>query len=1002
MFERFTERARQVVVLAQEEARILKHNYIGTEHILLGLLREEEGLAARVLESLDITVERVRAQVVRIVGSGEEVTSGQIPFTPRAKKVLELALREALSLGHNYIGTEHILLGLVRENEGVAARILLDFDADSEKIRNEVIRMLSGPGGRRQGQQGAGAGPGEGKKSSKLLDQFGRNLTKLAAEGKLDPVVGRETEIERIMQILSRRTKNNPVLIGEPGVGKTAVVEGLAQRITNGEVPELLKNKQIYTLDLAALVAGSKYRGEFEERLKKVMKEITQRGDIILFIDELHNLVGAGAAEGAIDAASILKPALARGELQTIGATTLDEYRKYLERDSALERRFQQIRVDQPSIEETEQILQGPARALRAAPPRRRSPTRRWHAAAELADRYISDRFLPDKAIDLIDEAASRMRIKSMTAPPVYRELEEDIENTRRDKEAAIEAQEFEKAANLRDKERQLTNKKRELEDQWRAGETGNRPEIGEEEIADIVSMWTGIPVFKLTEAETQKLMRMEDELHKRVIGQHMAIEAVSKAIRRSRAGIKDPKRPTGSFIFLGPSGVGKTELARTLAEFLFGDEDAMVRIDMSEYMEKHSVSRLVGSPPGYIGYDEGGQLTEAVRRKPYCVLLLDEIEKAHPDVFNILLQILEDGRLTDAQGRTVDFRHAIVIMTSNIGASEIARNTPLGFAVSDDETGITYDDMKNRIMGELKKVFRPEFLNRIDEVIVFHKLHQGRDQGDRRAAAAPHPRVDGGARAVAQPLRGRQGPPRREGLGPGDGRPSAAPCDPALHRGSAGRRGARLLDGAGFDRRGRQGAGGRRARGEHRYRRPGQGTQAPDRRRRCQGRRGRGRRRRRFAGRGLRPRPARGSRGAARGSGHTAGCCCCRRAFTGRPVTRRRADWQVAWPSPSFASRCSLRCWTRMPRSSAWRSPASSWRPGSARVCTTTPAQWSDACWPEKSVSGWTAGPSERWVWATRSSSPRTRGSRASTTARTASPPPSSRSTSCLRARSA
>ena len=723
MFERFTERARQVVVLAQEEARTLKHNYIGTEHILLGLLREEEGLAARVLESLDITVERVRAQVVRIVGSGEEVTSGQIPFTPRAKKVLELALREALSLGHNYIGTEHILLGLVRENEGVAARILLDFDADSEKIRNEVIRMLSGPGGRRQGQ-GQGGAQGEGKKSSKLLDQFGRNLTKLAADGKLDPVVGRETEIERIMQILSRRTKNNPVLIGEPGVGKTAVVEGLASRITAGEVPELLKNKQIYTLDLAALVAGSKYRGEFEERLKKVMKEITQRGDIILFIDELHNLVGAGAAEGAIDAASILKPALARGELQTIGATTLDEYRKYLERDSALERRFQQIRVEQPSTEETEQILKG-LRERYEQHHRVEITDEALHAAAELADRYISDRFLPDKAIDLIDEAASRMRIKSMTSPPVYKELEEQIETTRRDKEAAIEAQEFEKAANLRDQERQLTNKKRDLEEQWRAGESGDRPSIGEEEIADIVSMWTGIPVFKLTEAETQKLMRMEDELHKRVIGQQPAIEAVSKAIRRARAGLKDPKRPTGSFVFLGPSGVGKTELARTLAEFLFGDEDAMVRIDMSEYMEKHSVSRLVGSPPGYIGYDEGGQLTEAVRRKPYSVLLLDEIEKAHPDVFNILLQILEDGRLTDAQGRTVDFRHAIVIMTSNIGAAEIARNTPLGFAISDDEMGITYDDMKNRIMGELKKVFRPEFLNRIDEVIVFHKLQK-------------------------------------------------------------------------------------------------------------------------------------------------------------------------------------------------------------------------------------------------------------------------------------
>src|ERR687893_608561 len=555
MFERFTERARQVVVLAQEEARTLKHNYIGTEHILLGLLREEEGLAARVLESLDITVERVRAQVVRIVGSGEEVTSGQIPFTPRAKKVLELALREALSLGHNYIGTEHILLGLVRENEGVAARILLDFDADSEKIRNEVIRMLSGPGGRRPGGggqaagAGAGAAQGEGKKSSKLLDQFGRNLTKLASDGKLDPVVGRETEIERIMQILSRRTKNNPVLVGEPGVGKTAVVEGLAQRITNGDVPELLKNKQIYTLDLAALVAGSKYRGEFEERLKKVMKEITQRGDIILFIDELHNLVGAGAAEGAIDAASILKPALARGELQTIGATTLDEYRKYLERDAALERRFQQIRVDEPSVDDTVEILRG------------------------LRDRY---------------EAHHRSKI---------------TDKVRKDKEAAIEAQEFEKAASLRDKERKLSQKKRELEDSWRHDETAEQPEIGEDQ----------------------------------------AIVAVSKAIRRARAGIKDPKRPTGSFIFLGPSGVGKTELARTLAEFLFGDESAMIQVDMSEYMEKHAVSRLVGSPPGYIGYDEGGQLTEAVRRKPYSVILLDEIEKAHPDVFNILLQILED-----------------------------------------------------------------------------------------------------------------------------------------------------------------------------------------------------------------------------------------------------------------------------------------------------------------------------------------------------------------------
>src|SRR5881296_3311683 len=727
MFERFTERARQVVVLAQEEARTLKHNYIGTEHILLGLLREEEGLAARVLESLDITVERVRAQVVRIVGSGEEVTSGQIPYTPRAKKVLELALREALSLGHNYIGTEHILLGLVRENEGVAARILLDFDADSEKIRNEVIRMLSGPGGRRQGSSGgqgagAGAGPGEGKKSSKLLDQFGRNLTRLAAESKLDPVVGRETEIERIMQILSRRTKNNPVLIGEPGVGKTAVVEGLAQRITHGDVPELLKNKQIYSLDLAALVAGSKYRGEFEERLKKVMKEIQQRGDIILFIDELHNLVGAGAAEGAIDAASILKPALARGELQTIGATTLDEYRKYLERDAALERRFQQIRVDEPSVDDTVQILRG-LRDRYEAHHRCKISDDALHAAASLADRYIQDRHLPDKAIDLIDEAGSRMRIRTMSAPPRYRELEEEIEKVRKDKEDAIENQEFEKAASLRDKERKLSQKKRELEENWRQNEAeAEQPEVGEEEIADIVSMWTGIPVFKLTEQESARLTRMEDELHKRVIGQEEAIEAVSRSIRRARAGIKDPKRPTGSFIFLGPSGVGKTELARTLAEFLFGDEDAMIQVDMSEYMEKHSVSRLVGSPPGYIGYDEGGQLTEAVRRKPYSVVLLDEIEKAHPDVFNILLQILEDGKLTDAQGRKVDFRNTIVIMTSNIGAASISKNQSLGFSIG-DESGLSYEDMKSRVMGDLKKVFRPELLNRIDETIVFHKL---------------------------------------------------------------------------------------------------------------------------------------------------------------------------------------------------------------------------------------------------------------------------------------
>lgn len=733
MFERFTERARQVVVLAQEEARNLKHNYIGTEHILLGLLREEEGLAARVLDSLDINVEKVRNQVVRIVGAGEEVTTGQIPFTPRAKKVLELALREALSLGHNYIGTEHILLGLVRENEGVAARILLDFDSDSEKIRNEVIRMLSGPGGRRQAA-GAGAGSGgsrsesssssgSSKRGNKVLDQFGRDLTKLAADGKLDPVVGRETEIERIMQILSRRTKNNPVLIGEPGVGKTAVVEGLAQRIAGADVPDQLRDKVIYTLDLAALVAGSKYRGEFEERLKKVMKEIANKGDVILFIDEIHNLVGAGAAEGAIDAASILKPALARGELQTIGATTLDEYRKYFERDSALERRFQQVRVEQPSPEDAVQILKG-LRDRYEQHHKIEITDEALEAAVELSDRYISDRQLPDKAIDLIDEAASRKRIRSVNSPPEFVEIETELSEVRSKKDTAIESQAYEDAASLRDRERKLVAKKRELLEQWEQGEDERpRLSIGEEEIADIVSMWTGIPVFKLTEAETERLRRMEDELHESVIGQKQAVEAISKAIRRSRAGLKDPKRPTGSFIFLGPSGVGKTELAKSLAKFLFGDHDSMVRVDMSEYMEKHSVSRLVGSPPGYVGHDEGGQLTEAVRRKPYSVLLLDEIEKAHPDVFNLLLQILEDGRLTDSQGRTVDFRHAIVIMTSNIGASEIAKSTPLGFGMAEDESGISYEDMKQRVTGELKKSFRPELLNRIDEVIVFHKL---------------------------------------------------------------------------------------------------------------------------------------------------------------------------------------------------------------------------------------------------------------------------------------
>ena len=703
--QRWTEKTKEAFSAATRQAAEADNPEITPAHLLSAILADPDTIARPVLSKVGASPDAVGVRLAETLGRLPQAVGGGEPALGRAaREGLESADRLRGDLGDDYLSVEHVLLAFADE---------LGVDRD---------QLLSALRDVRGSHRVTSPTPED---TFLALERYGSDLTEAARRGRLDPVIGRDEEIRRVIQVLSRRTKNNPVLIGEPGVGKTAVVEGLAQRITNSEVPELLKNKQIYTLDLAALVAGSKYRGEFEERLKKVMKEITQRGDIILFIDELHNLVGAGAAEGAIDAASILKPALARGELQTIGATTLDEYRKYLERDAALERRFQQIRVDEPSVEQTVEILKG----LRDRYEQHHKVTitdEALAAAGELADRYISDRFLPDKAIDLIDEAASRMRIKSMTSPPANRELELEIETTRREKESAIEAQEFEKAANLRDKERRLTNKKRELEEQWEAGETGaERPSIGEEEIADIVSMWTGIPVFKLTEAETAKLMRMEEELHKRVIGQHPAVEVISKAIRRSRAGLKDPKRPTGSFVFLGPSGVGKTELARTLAEFLFGDEDAMTRIDMSEYMEKHAVSRLVGSPPGYIGYDEGGQLTEAVRRKPYCVLLLDEIEKAHPDVFNILLQILEDGRLTDSQGRTVDFRHAIVIMTSNIGAQEIARNTPLGFAVSDDETGISYDDMKNRIMGELKKVFRPEFLNRIDDVIVFHKLQR-------------------------------------------------------------------------------------------------------------------------------------------------------------------------------------------------------------------------------------------------------------------------------------
>ncbi|WP_406235669.1 ATP-dependent Clp protease ATP-binding subunit [Nocardia sp. NBC_01009] len=720
MFERFTDRARRVVVLAQEEARMLNHNYIGTEHILLGLIHEGEGVAAKSLESLGISLEGVRSQVEEIIGQGQQAPSGHIPFTPRAKKVLELSLREALQLGHNYIGTEHILLGLIREGEGVAAQVLVKLGADLNRVRQQVIQLLSGYQGKEPVESGSRGEAGT-PSTSLVLDQFGRNLTQAALEGKLDPVIGRSKEIERVMQVLSRRTKNNPVLIGEPGVGKTAVVEGLAQAIVNGEVPETLKDKQLYTLDLGSLVAGSRYRGDFEERLKKVLKEINTRGDIILFIDELHTLVGAGAAEGAIDAASILKPKLARGELQTIGATTLDEYRKYIEKDAALERRFQPVQVGEPTVEHTINILKG-LRDRYEAHHRVSITDGALVAAATLADRYINDRFLPDKAIDLIDEAGARMRIRRMTAPPDLREFDDKIADARREKESAIDAQDFEKAARLRDKEKQLVAKRAEREKQWRSGDLDVVAEVDDEQIAEVLANWTGIPVFKLTEEETTRLLRMEDELHKRIIGQEDAVKAVSKAIRRTRAGLKDPKRPSGSFIFAGPSGVGKTELAKSLANFLFGDDDALIQIDMGEFHDRFTASRLFGAPPGYVGYEEGGQLTEKVRRKPFSVVLFDEIEKAHQEIYNTLLQVLEDGRLTDGQGRTVDFKNTVLIFTSNLGTSDISKAVGLGFTQSNAE-GSNYERMKLKVNDELKKHFRPEFLNRIDDVIVFHQL---------------------------------------------------------------------------------------------------------------------------------------------------------------------------------------------------------------------------------------------------------------------------------------
>ena len=728
MFERFTDRARRVVVLAQEEARLLNHNYIGTEHILLGLIHEGEGVAAKALESLGISLEAVRSQVEEIIGQGGSSPSGHIPFTPRAKKVLELSLREALQLGHNYIGTEHILLGLIREGEGVAAQVLVKLGADLSRVRQQVIQLLSGYSGSTSGEGsepgketvGGSAERGDGSQGgSAILDQFGRNLTQNARDKELDPVIGRMREAERVMQVLSRRTKNNPVLIGEPGVGKTAIVEGLAQKIVAGEVPETLRAKQLYTLDLGALVAGSRYRGDFEERLKKVLKEIKTRGDIILFIDELHTLVGAGAAEGAIDAASILKPMLARGELQTIGATTLEEYRKYLEKDAALERRFQPIRVEEPTLSHTIEILKG-LRDRYESHHRVTITDQALVAAANLADRYIADRHLPDKAIDLIDEAGSRLRIKRMETPPDYKEIENKIAEVVEKKKQAVEDQDFELAGSLRDEEKDLLDRRTELMEQIKSEGVDLFDEVDEEAIAEVLSIWTGIPVYKLTEEETQKLLKMEDELHKRVIGQEDAITAVSQAIRRTRAGLKDPKRPGGSFIFLGPSGVGKTELAKTLAEFLFGDEDALISLDMSEYMEKHTVSRLVGSPPGYVGYEEGGQLTEAVRRRPFSVVLFDEVEKAHPDVFNTLLQILEEGRLTDAQGRSVDFRNTVLIMTSNLGTADL-RRANVGFTKNDE--AMSYERMKETVNDALKAHFRPEFLNRVDDTIVFHEL---------------------------------------------------------------------------------------------------------------------------------------------------------------------------------------------------------------------------------------------------------------------------------------